>query len=358
MRHPTAAVLTGVAFAFAALSANAADFPRTELKTIGPNTGTSNYEDIFKPFFRERLPQLSGGMVTGDTISQSEAGIKGPEFFRMARLGVADIIAGPATYASGELPLTDSIEIAGLIQDVPTLRKVIDAALPAMQKMYRERAQVVPVTMWPTGGQGFWCAVPINGLSDMAGKKVRVFGRSMADMVEAMGATPVTISFAEVVPGLQRKVIDCAVTGMNSGNLAKWTDVSTHVYPFIVGWSVMQMAANEKSWDRLDPKVRDLIYSEANGWAAAKGWADAEAATQHGIWCSTGDDRCDPNVTKPRALSRTNLTLVKLTPEDDKRRVELMETQVLPKFAQRCGADCTEWFNATLAPVVGIEAKP
>ena len=145
---------------------------------------------------------------------------------------------------------------------------------------------------------------------------------------------------------------------MNSGNLAKWTDVSTHVYPFIVGWSVMQMAANEKSWDRLDPKVRDLIQKEADGWAAAKGWADAEAATQHGIWCSTGDDRCEPTVTKPRPLSRTNLTLVKLTPEDDKRRMELMLTQVLPKFAQRCGAECTAWFNETIAPIVGIEAKP
>ncbi|MEX2642496.1 MAG: TRAP transporter substrate-binding protein [Acetobacterales bacterium] len=347
-----------LAFSLIASAASAQTYEAVHLKTIGPNNGSPNYENIHKPLFLERLPKLSDGKITADAISQSEAGIKGPEFFRMAKLGVADIITATATYASGELPMVEGVDLSGLVQDTETLRKVVDAALPAMEEMYLERARVQPLTMWPTGGQGFWCATPLNGIDDMAGKKVRVYSSSMADMVESMGGTPVTMAFAEVVPGLQRKVIDCAVTGLNVGNLAKWADVSTHVYPLIVGWSVMSMAANKNSWERMPEANRKLIHDQAVNWAAETGWTQATEQTQHGVWCSTGDSRCDPDVAAPKKMGRYNLTLVELTPEDDKKRRELLTEIVLPRFAERCGKECTEWFNKNIGPVVGLEAHP
>jgi hypothetical protein len=253
--------------------------------------------------------------------------------------------------------MIEAVEVAGLVQDTATLQKVIDAALPELDKMYRIRAQVVPMTFWPTGGQGFWCAVPISSIDDLKGKKIRVFSSSMAEFVEALGAVPVTMSFSEVVTGMQRKVIDCGITGLNTGNLAKWTDVATHQYPMIVGWSVIAMVANKKSWARLDPSVRDLLLKEANGWASPRGWKQATESTQHGIWCSTGDSRCDVNVTSPRKMTLTHLTLVPVTEADNKTRLRLIQEVALPKFAKRCGKACTDWFNDTVGKVVGVTAK-
>ncbi|MBI4183905.1 MAG: TRAP transporter substrate-binding protein [Proteobacteria bacterium] len=347
----------GLGLAVGLSGALAQDFPKVHLKTIGSNPGTSNLEDIHKPLFLERLPQVTGGRVTADVIAQSEAGIKGPEFFRMANLGVADIFTATATYASGELPMIEGIEVSGLIQDVPTLRKVIAVALPRLEKMYLERANVMPLTMWPTGGQIFWCAVPLNNIADLKGKRTRVFSSSMAEFVEALGAVPVTIPFSEVVPGMQRKVIDCAITGSNSGNLAKWTEVATHIYPMIVQWSVMSMVASKGSWAKLDPRVQQVILKEANGWAAARGWKMAEEATDHGVWCTVNDPRCVTTVTKPRPLNKTNLTLVPVTAEDQKTRLRILQEVALPKFAKRCGKECTDWFNDTVGKTLGVTAK-
>jgi TRAP-type C4-dicarboxylate transport system substrate-binding protein len=51
---------------------------------------------------------------------------------------------------------------------------------------------------------------------------VRVAGRSQSELVQALGGTPVTMAFGEVVPAMQNRTVDCGITGTLSGNLAKW----------------------------------------------------------------------------------------------------------------------------------------
>lgn len=337
-------------------TAAAQDMPTAHFKTVGPNNGSSNYEDIHKPFWLEHMPEATNGKVTADSASMSEVGITGPEFFRMVKLGVIDFATVPIGYASGELPEVEAVDIAGVAQSTEEMRQIIEAGRPRLEAMYRERAQVEPLAFWPTGGQIIWCATPLESLADMKGKKVRVYSATMSDMIEAIGAVPVTMAFAEVVPGMQRSVIDCAVTGANTGNLAKWTDVATHVVPFVVGWSVMAIVANQERWDGLDPAVQEAVRSEATSFAEQRGWRIAEDATQHGIWCSVGDERCDPSMGGPRGFNKTDLELVELTDEEKQERLQLIEEIVLPRFAERCGEACTQHFNETVGPILHIEA--
>jgi TRAP-type C4-dicarboxylate transport system substrate-binding protein len=285
----------------------------------------------------------------------TDLGIKGPEMIRLARAGIADIVAGSTTLVSGELPQNDGIDIAGLVQDIDTLRGVVDAYRPVLEKQYREKLGVVPLGFWPTGAQVAWCATPLTGLADMAGKKVRVFSTTTSAVIEAIGGTPVTMSFSEVVPAMQRGVIDCALTGANSGNTAKWTDVATHLYPLTVGWGVNFVVANAERWDGLDANVRSLLQEQIDTALEPAGWDMARGATEHGIWCSTGDARCNPEATAPKNLNKTNLQLVELSDADSATLKNMLSANVLPEFAKACGPECVAEWNEVVGPVVGVK---
>ena len=162
----------------------------------------------------------------------------------------------------------------------------------------------------------------------------------MADFVGAIGAIPVSMAFGEVVPALQRHVIDCAVTGTVAGNLAKWTEVTTHVYPLVIGWGMHATIANEAWWDSIDPVTQAWLYAKVQEMVAV-GWQQALIGTNQGLWCSTGDKRCKLNSVKPKAMTSAKLTLVPLTDADMKMAQNLIAKYALPKFAKRCGANCT-----------------
>lgn len=353
----TATLAAGAILAWS-LGAAAQAYPEIRFKTIGTNPGTSNLEDVHRPFWQEHLPEVSGGKMTGDVASQAEVGFKGPEFLRMIANGVAEFATMTITYASGDVPAVDMIDIAGLAQTTEEMRLTIEAARPDLENLLRDRVGVEPITFWPTGGQVIWCASEVKTLADMQGKKVRVFNATTSDLMQAIGAIPVTMAYSEVVPSMQRNVIDCGVTGANSGNLSKWTDVATHLVPIVTGWSVMAMVANPDRWNALPEEVRVLIKDEAETFAAGRGWEIAANATQHGIWCSTGDDRCDPAMGGIREFHRTDLTLTEITEADQARLREVVAETVLPRFASRCGEECTAIFNRTVGKALNLEVRP
>lgn len=336
----------------------AQELPKTHLSVIGSQVNSPNWTNVLEPFWKQQIPEDSKQQITVEAVSMTDLGAKGPELMRLAASGIADIVAGSTTLISGELPENDSIDIAGLAQDIDTLRAVIDAYRPVLEERYRDKLGVVPLGFWPTGAQVLWCGTEIGGLDDLKGKKVRVFSTTTSALMSALGATPVTMAFNEVVPAMQRGVIDCAITGTNSGNNAKWTDVATHLFPITVGWGVNFVVANAEKWDALDPAVQGFLSTEIKTKLEPVGWDMARVATDQGIWCSVGDDRCVPESTAPRNLTLAHLTLVDLTQADQDRLKALVAEHVLPEFTAACSADCVTKWNETVGQVVGIQLDP
>ena len=71
----------------------------------------------------------------------------------------------------------------------------------------------------------------------------------MSTLIEALGATPVTMSFKEVYPALQRGLVDCAITSPTSGNTGNWPEVTTHFLPLGISWSVNAHFINLDKWN-------------------------------------------------------------------------------------------------------------
>lgn len=328
---------------------SAQSLPRTHLKVVGLQSHLNSFKNGEKPFWEEVVPKASGGAVTADITAQDLNGLKGPEILRLMKLGVIDFASGVIGYMAGDSPEFDGVDLAGVSPDMQTTRKVVDAYLPVLREVMREKYGARLLMLFPSPPQVMWCSKPVKSVDDLPGLKVRVFTASMADLIGGLGATTVTMPFGEVTPSLQRGVIDCAVTGTLSGNTNKMFEVTNTMFPLYSGWAIHFTAASQRSWDRLDPKVQAFLTDELAKFNDRL-WATVAEEEQDGINCSIGQGPC-------KFGYPGRMTLARPSEKDLAAAKAVVEKVVVPNWAKRCGAACAQRWQETVGKVVGISIK-
>lgn len=331
-------------------SAGAQTLPKTTLKVSGGNQTQNIFKYLEQPFFTKELPEKSNGAISATFGSIEELGLKGPEILRLLRLGVFDISEGTLSYMAGEDPRFEALDLPGVTLDIETQRKAADAYRPILAEVMEQKFNTKLLAMSPIALQVFYCRGPMEGISSLAGKKVRTFNRAMADLVEAAGGSTINITFAEVIPAMQRGVADCAITGTSAGNTARWWEVSDALYTLPMGWSMIFLGANLKNWEALDPSVRAFLEPELEQ-LEDRMWKQAAADVQDGINCNTGLGACNDGIEANPAMK-----LVEVSDADRAEAQKLLRDRVLRDWAQRCGAACAQQWNETVGKVVGLEA--
>ncbi|MFN4165447.1 MAG: TRAP transporter substrate-binding protein [Ferrovibrio sp.] len=337
------ALLTGLAGA-----PMAQEMPKTALKVVGAWGNLTQYKNFEQPFWSKEVTEKSNGAITAEITPFNEMGLKGAEIFRLMRLGVIDFGSTVLGYVAADDARNEAVDLAGLAPDVATARKISDAYKPVYDKFYRERFGVQVLGIWPYSAQVLFCNGDIKGLADLKGKKVRTGNRTLAEFVEAFGGTGVTMAFNEVVPALQNKVVDCAITGTLSGNSAKWHEVATHIYALPLGWSHVMHGVNVKTWEKLNPQVRAFLQKEIAG-LEDRIWKAAAEETQQGYDCNAGKDSCTMG-------TKAKMTVVPVSDADKALLKKALTETVLPKWAARCQGDCVATFNDSIGKVVGLTA--
>jgi len=336
--------LTGVLLA-GPLSAQ--QLPATKLNVVGNLGITTMYKDRELPFWTNSIPERSGGQVTAQIKSWSEMGMKGPEVFRLLQQGMYNIATAQMGHMAGDAAINDATDIAGLSPTMETFKQVTEAFRPALTKYYAERMQIRLLGLWSFQAQILYCRDPIKSLSDLKGRKVRTSGASQSDFIAHFGGSGVPVAFGEVQQALVKGVIDCAITGTVGGYSAKWFEGAKYLYPLPINWGSSAHAANAKSWDALPQSVRDFLMTNIKELEASI-WEQNRVENDIGLACNTGGT-CP--LGKPASM-----TLVKISPEDEKLRREALVQTVLPRWAKRCGADCVTQWNGSVGKLVGLQA--
>jgi len=326
-----------------------AQLPRTHIKGIGETTAIIHGSLLEQPFWKETIPQASGGRVTGDMLPFDQVGLDNAAVLRLLKLGGMDFGTTDFSRLAADDPRFEGCDLAGLSLTIDKARAACDAYRPVLDKLLQENWNAKLLYLGIAQQQVFWCRVPVAGLADLKGKKVRVFNKTMIDFLNGVGATGVSMAFPEVVPSLQRGVIDCGVTGTLSGNTGGWGEVTTHQYPMSLGWAVRFTAANLDSWKRFDPQVRDFFVEQYRKYED-KVWATMAEASADADNCNTGKQPC--KMGKP-----AKLTIVSIRQDDMAEYKRLVEGAVLSGWAKRCGAACTSTWNGTVGKALGLTAK-
>ena len=204
----------------------AQDLPKTQFKVIGLNSPTvvSFLDEV--PFWRDTVPKASKGAITADITPLDQMGVDDKTMLRLLRLGVMDFAGMDISKMAGDDPRFEGCDLAGITLDADKARAGCEAYRAVIDRQMQKNWNAKLLAFGGNPPQVFWCRGVLGGLSDLKGKKVRVFNNTMRDFLSGVGATAVSMAFAEVVPALSSGVVDCGVTGSLSGNTAGWPEVT------------------------------------------------------------------------------------------------------------------------------------
>lgn len=319
------------------------------IKVAGGLASVSQYVRYEAPFWTERVPGLTQGRIRAEITPFDRTGIRGQEMLQLMRLGVVPFGTVLLGLASADEPELNAIDLPLLNPDIASLRQTVALWRPRIEALLHERYGIRLLAIYTYPSQVVFCQQGFAGLGDLAGRRVRVSSVGQGELIEALGATPVVIPFAEIVQAIRAKVVQCAVTGALSGNAIALHQVTTHVSRVAINWGVSIFGANERAWEALPVEDRAAI---AKGLAALQEdiWRGAEQETEDGLRCNAGRPDCTVG-------TRGRMTIVEDRPQDRDRRQQLLADTVLPAWVQRCGGDCAETWNGIMLPVRGLQAR-
>lgn len=341
-------ILGACAATIMSAAAMAQDLPKTQFKAIGLNSPTpvSIYDEV--PFWKKTITEASKGSITADITPLDQMGIDDKTMLRLLKLGVMDFAGMDISKMAGDDPRFEACDLAGLTLDADKARTACNAYRDVIDKTMQKNWNAKLLAFGGNTPQVFWCKTPVKSLDDLKGKKVRVFNNTMRDFLGGLGATSVSMAFAEVVPALNNGVVDCAVTGSLSGNTAGWAEVSKTLYNMSLGWSINVLAVNLNTWNRLDPKVQAFMLDQTKKYED-KMWDTIKKATDEADNCNTGKQPCTLG-------KMAKIELIQVSPAEAATHKKLVEGAVLAGWAKRCGAACAKEWNETVGKTLGLTA--
>jgi len=346
----------GILVAFAVLALSVSLMPRDAeasdkfaIRAVGMAGGQVQSDVVERPFY-DALPGKTGEKLEVTFRQQNELDIKEEDLLSILKTGAFDIMVVGLGGAEGIDPFMAMPDLAGIAPDYETLIKVVESAEESIGKRLRERHNSHLLAMFGLVGQVFYCkGEDINSLDDLKGKKIRVYNKPLADLVEQLGAVSVTISLGEVYTALQRGVADCAITGTMSGNNLGFYEVTDRLIPLSVAWAVDIRAANLDFWNGLSSEQQKFLTEQFDQLENQMRTIGREL-TEEGINCNTGKQPCERG-------KLGNMQLVPVTKADARRMQETARKVLVPDWAARCEkayAGCTEIWNQTVGSATGI----
>jgi len=186
--------------------------------------------------------------------------------------GLADFGALITAYTPSEFPMDmlgsavhpaiERTTVKAVLMD-----RILLEEIPAFAEQYT-KSNVM--RLFVIGGTAFqlFSTRPVESLADFKGLKVRVYGSYQPRAMEAVGAVPVTLSYGEILDGLQKGVIDATLINPINGRDNAYGDVAKHVTMMGAGLGVwlnagLGFAINLDTWNGLPTDVKRIMLEEA-----------------------------------------------------------------------------------------------
>lgn len=209
----------------------------------------------------ERIAKATDGKVK---ITISDSLVPGPQIASAVREGRVEMSAALHSYLTAEEPRFGIFNLPGLIEGMGDYKKVGEAFwFEDTHKVWKERYKVVVLA------EGAWCTqrlfskTPIQKMEDFKNKRLRVHNPQTAELVNALGGKPVPLALPEVMPSLERGVIDGLFTSACYGDGQEYWRVAKFVQDWslgpINGWAII---INADTWAKLPADLQKKISTE------------------------------------------------------------------------------------------------
>lgn len=253
MRH-FRTTLAAIGLAAAALTAPAQAQEIVKVATFVPEQSTG-VALVIKPWLEAVAAQTDdvkmmpfwGGTLGKDPFKQ----------FELVQNGVADVTWVLPGYTSGQFPEMGLFELPFLF------RTGIEASVVG----WKLHEQGLLTGFDGVHVVGFFAAEPnalfmkkkIASLEDLANMKIRSSGGIHADWLESLGASPQTLSSAEMNEGLNRGTVDGAIQGWTGMKTFKSLQLVDQAFVVPAGAIPFLLLMNEAKWNALSDEAKAAV---------------------------------------------------------------------------------------------------
>jgi TRAP-type C4-dicarboxylate transport system substrate-binding protein len=212
-----------------------------------------------------RIAEATGGRVK---ITLNDSLVGGPQIAAAVRDGRVPMSSALHTYLAAEEPRMGIFNLPGLIDNMPEYAYVCEAFwCEDVDQIWLERWNAVSLA------NGAWCTQqlfskePIRTVEDFRNKKLRVHNPQTAALMDALGAKPVPLALSEVMPALERGIIDGLFTSTCYGHGQEYWRLAPNVQNWglgpINGWAIL---INKEAWEEMPAELREQVQTEMDAF--------------------------------------------------------------------------------------------
>ena len=223
-------------------------------------------------FFADRVRAISDGAAEITLHPGGSLGLKSKDHLDAVSDGVVPIADTLGGALAGADPLFLASSLPFLARDPGEARELYLAAKPAYERFFAANGQILLyASPWPPSG--IWAAAPVDGAEKLTGLKIRTYDANGTRTFIEAGASPIQLSWADVVPQLATGGIAAVLTSAEGGvNASFWEHLESFTeinYAMPLNFVHMSrgvfdgLAAGER-----DAILRAAAESDARNWKA------------------------------------------------------------------------------------------
>lgn len=176
-----------------------------------------------------------------------------------------------------------------------------------------EKLGVYPLFYPVTATYDLITTKPVASIADLKGMKIRGGGAALNEIIERMGATPVTIKSPEVYAAFQQGVVDGLLFNTASILSFRLDEIGKYYIPLGITRVGIAWGYSPKTFAKLSPELQQVMFE-----------AGREASILYADYVTE-----DTN-TAIEAMKEKNITFVELPPED----LQMVKDAVAPMWAK------------------------
>lgn len=210
----------------------------------------------------EEINARSKGRISARVFPAGQLG-KIPRMIEGLQLGTQEIFIGPPGFLVGINAAFQVPDAPGLFGDVlHAHRSITDPTFRDPYSKLALKSGIRMLALYIYGPTSFASRSPVRTLDDLKGKKVRVLATKMeSELVGTFGATGVPMPYIEVLPALQRNVIDAVRSSIIVMGGSKFFTVTKFVTVVESGMIPSAVFASEIWLKKLPADLRKLVVN-------------------------------------------------------------------------------------------------
>jgi len=255
--------LRGILVASLALLACTANAQQFTMKLSSPTVNDVTHE--WMKAFKAGVERRSNGRVKVEIYPANQLG-QIPATVEGVALGTIEFTVPAVGFLIGLEPRFQTLDAAGLFDSLEHGQKVLaDPEIRARLASFGEAKGVEPLITFLNGPMMLVSHKPVRAVADMKGLKLRTPGAAPMHIepFKKIGASPVSLPLGEVLPAMQNKGIDGAITAFTVLTAFKYYDITKSATYLPGTWAVVSGVVNRAFMKSLGPELEAIVRDEA-----------------------------------------------------------------------------------------------